>query len=213
MHCNRCFAHSGVRFVNRVNQNSTTISAKVKKASLEIEALFEQFFNDQGLPHLPTQIDVPGRSDYAGFLDNGLPAGGLATGAGIALFVFFFRFFDTLFAHLGFTEVHKTVDEWETYHGVVGAQFDPCYHQPCDVWPSNIDQTYLLGNAHSLAFTMEHLAMHDDPRGWLYPNVTVAFNDQPERNEAGNSDRGVMDSAYFVEKWAHQDAMVRNGAK
>ena len=45
----------------------------------DIEALFEQFFADRDIPSEPTAFS--GRSDYQAFINNGIPAGGLFTGA------------------------------------------------------------------------------------------------------------------------------------
>src|SRR5690606_18381794 len=47
--------------------------------SAEIEKLFEDFFAGRGLASEPTAFD--GRSDYFAFIDAGIPAGGLFTGA------------------------------------------------------------------------------------------------------------------------------------
>ena len=44
-----------------------------------IEDVFTDFFTDQGEPSEPTDFD--GRSDYFGFIEAGIPAGGLFTGA------------------------------------------------------------------------------------------------------------------------------------
>lgn len=76
--------------------------------SAQIEEVFNDFFASQDLPTAPTAFD--GRSDYQAFINNGIPAGGLFTGA----------------------EGVKTEEEAATYGGVVGQQYDPCYHQACD---------------------------------------------------------------------------------
>ena len=74
----------------------------------EIETLFNEHFADEGLPFQGTEFS--GRSDYQAFIDNGIPAGGLFTGAdGI-----------------------KTKKEEKLYAGVAGSIYDPCYHQTCD---------------------------------------------------------------------------------
>jgi hypothetical protein len=87
--------------------------------------------------------------------DNGVPSGGLFTGA----------------------EVLKTPDQVNTYGGLQGAQLDPCYHQACDTWPANINTDVLFGNARALAYSMEKLATHANARKWLYPgNATIANN-------------------------------------
>ena len=41
--------------------------------------MFLDYFASQGLATEPTEFD--GRSDYFGFINNGIPAGGLFTGA------------------------------------------------------------------------------------------------------------------------------------
>jgi Zn-dependent M28 family amino/carboxypeptidase len=78
--------------------------------SAEIEDVFEAFFASRGLPTNPA--DFTGRSDYGPFIAAGvgIPAGGLFTGA----------------------EVLKSPAQVAQYGGVAGAQFDPCYHDPCD---------------------------------------------------------------------------------
>ena len=44
-----------------------------------IEGVFTDFFSSQGLASEPTEFD--GRSDYDAFINVGIPAGGLFTGA------------------------------------------------------------------------------------------------------------------------------------
>ena len=51
-----------------------------------------------------------GRSDYVGFTDRGIPAGGVFAGA----------------------EGVKTAEEEAVYGGAAGSWYDPCYHQICD---------------------------------------------------------------------------------
>ncbi|MEV4532374.1 M28 family peptidase [Asanoa sp. NPDC049518] len=78
--------------------------------SAEIEAVFQDFFADRGLP--TRAADFTGRSDYGPFIAAGvdIPSGGLFTGA----------------------EVLKTAQDVADYGGVEGEQYDPCYHEPCD---------------------------------------------------------------------------------
>jgi Zn-dependent M28 family amino/carboxypeptidase len=75
--------------------------------SAEVEALFEDFFADSGVPSEPTAFS--GRSDYQAFINNGVAAGGLFTGA----------------------EVPKTAEQVAKWGGSEIA-FDPCYHSVCD---------------------------------------------------------------------------------
>jgi Zn-dependent M28 family amino/carboxypeptidase len=74
----------------------------------QIEALFNDYFASQGLATEPTEFD--GRSDYGPFIDVGIPAGGLFSGA----------------------EGIKTPEEAAVYGGTAGQPYDSCYHQACD---------------------------------------------------------------------------------
>jgi Zn-dependent M28 family amino/carboxypeptidase len=56
----------------------------------------------------PTAFD--GRSDYGPFIEAGIPAGGLFTGA----------------------EDIKSAEEARLFGGTAGEAFDPCYHAACD---------------------------------------------------------------------------------
>jgi Zn-dependent M28 family amino/carboxypeptidase len=73
-----------------------------------IEAHFNSYYEDLGLVFEATAFD--GRSDYEAFIANGIPAGGLFTGA----------------------DETKTPEQEATYGGVAGQILDPCYHQACD---------------------------------------------------------------------------------
>ena len=83
-----------------------------------IEDLFNGYFASRGLAFEPTPFD--GRSDYGPFIAEGIPAGGLFTGA----------------------EVPKTPAQVLLYGGTAGLAFDPCYHQACDTI-ENINDTAL----------------------------------------------------------------------
>jgi Zn-dependent M28 family amino/carboxypeptidase len=96
------------------------------EGSAEIEATFNDYFASQGIPTAPTAFD--GRSDYFGFINAGIPAGGLFTGA----------------------EGIKTAEEAATFGGTAGAPYDPCYHQACDT-TANIDKVVLEKMADAVA--------------------------------------------------------------
>lgn len=93
---------------NGVYQIYNATNAENPVGSGELRILYEDWYKEQGLPY--TYIAFDGRSDYAGFLDNGIPSGGIATGA----------------------EGVKTAEEAALFGGVAGAWYDPCYHQLCD---------------------------------------------------------------------------------
>ena len=71
------------------------------EGSAEIEAVFNDYFASQSIPTAPTAFD--GRSDYFGFINAGIPAGGLFTGA----------------------EGIKTAEEAATFGGTAGAPVRP----------------------------------------------------------------------------------------
>ncbi len=80
----------------------------VPDGSVAIEDLFESYFTKVGRPY--DDAEFSGRSDYQAFINNGIPAGGLFTGA----------------------EVPKNEEQQAIWGGVAGEAFDQCYHQACD---------------------------------------------------------------------------------
>lgn len=80
----------------------------VPEGSVQIEDLFESYFTKMGIPY--DDAEFSGRSDYQAFIQNGVPAGGLFTGA----------------------EVPKTEEQQAIWGGVAGEQYDQCYHLACD---------------------------------------------------------------------------------
>jgi aminopeptidase Y len=78
------------------------------EGSEELRDLYVKWYDDHGIPW--TYVPFDGRSDYDGFIRNGIPAGGVATGA----------------------EKHKTPEEVALFGGVADEQYDPCYHLLCD---------------------------------------------------------------------------------
>ncbi len=76
--------------------------------SVAIEDLFESYFTKVGRPY--DDAEFSGRSDYQAFIINGIPAGGLFTGA----------------------EEIKNAQQQAIWGGQAGVAFDHCYHQACD---------------------------------------------------------------------------------
>ncbi len=107
------------------------------EGSAQIEALFEAYYNAVGEPFKGTDFD--GRSDYGPFIEVGIPSGGLFTGA----------------------EEVKTPEEAAIWGGVVGDQFDPCYHLACDTF-DNISLKALEINADAVAFATLQYAMNTE---------------------------------------------------
>jgi Peptidase family M28/PA domain len=99
----------------------------IPPGSTAIEDLYESYYTLVGEPYDDTAFD--GRSDYQAFIDNGIPSGGLFTGA----------------------EVVKTEQQQAIWGGTAGEQFDPCYHLACDTF-ANVDLHALDVNSDLIAF-------------------------------------------------------------
>ena len=96
----------------------------------EIEHMFEKYFASRGLASAPTAFD--GRSDYAGFIERGIPAGGVFTGA----------------------EGIKTEEEARLFGGKAGVAYDPNYHAVGDTMDNLNHKAFLINSqaiAHSVA--------------------------------------------------------------
>ena len=102
--------------------------------SAQIEQTFEAFFDSRGVPFKGT--DFSGRSDYGPFIANGVPSGGLFTGA----------------------EGIKTAEEAALWGGTAGAAYDPCYHLACDTYANNNDVA-LETNSDAVAYATLSYAM------------------------------------------------------
>jgi Zn-dependent M28 family amino/carboxypeptidase len=101
----------------------------IPSGSVQIEDLFESYYTLAGEPYDDAQFS--GRSDYQAFINNGIPAGGLFTGA----------------------EVVKTAEQQTIWGGTAGQQFDPCYHLVCDTFTNRSDKA-LDVNSDSIAFAV-----------------------------------------------------------
>ncbi|HLN76238.1 MAG TPA: M28 family metallopeptidase [Nocardioidaceae bacterium] len=99
-----------VRFVYDGDNSryGTDVAAEGPTGSGAIEQLFHNYFASQDLPSEETPFS--GRSDYGPFIAEGVPSGGLFTGA----------------------EGVKTAAQAAVYGGQAGVAYDHCYHQACD---------------------------------------------------------------------------------
>jgi Zn-dependent M28 family amino/carboxypeptidase len=95
------------------DQSGFVAPVPVPPGSIAIEDLFESFYTLRGEPY--DDAEFSGRSDYQAFINNGIAAGGLFTGA----------------------EVPKTAEQQAIWGGTTGAQYDPCYHAACDTFANN----------------------------------------------------------------------------
>jgi len=122
--------------------NGSSGSSDIKNGSAKIQSVFQNYFNSI---ELATDVTAfTGRSDYGPFIENGVPAGGLATGA----------------------EVIKDAAGRLKYGGYANVPYDPCYHQYCDT-VENINRHVLLEMSRAAANTLSILASQDDLIGFL----------------------------------------------
>ncbi len=114
-----------------------------------IEQVFHDYFRAVGLASSETPFS--GRSDYGPFIAEGIPAGGLFTGA----------------------EGLKTEAEAAVYGGTAGLAYDPCYHLACDTI-ANLDRRGLDQMTDAAAHATLTFARQDfDRRPLVDPSVPV----------------------------------------
>jgi Peptidase family M28/PA domain len=118
-----------IQTVYDADQSTFAAPVEVPEGSIAIEDLYESYYTKIGEPYDDSAFD--GRSDYQAFIDNGIPAGGLFTGA----------------------EEIKTEEQAAIWGGTAGEQFDPCYHLACDT-VDNVDLHALEVNSDLIAFAM-----------------------------------------------------------
>jgi len=123
--------------------NSSAQTPRVNDASFRIQQLFEDYFNSSKIVY--EIVPMSGGSDYLPFIENGWPAGALATGAGAI----------------------KTVAERDTFGGLANAPLDPCYHLICDTI-ANIAQDVLQDMSKGAAYVLQKLATNSNLREFLF---------------------------------------------
>lgn len=116
-----------VQMVYDADQSTFEAPVVVPPGSEAIEDLYESYYTMIGEPY--DDAEFSGRSDYQAFIENGIPSGGLFTGA----------------------EVVKTPEQVAIWGGMADAQFDPCYHEACDTF-DNVALHALEVNADLMAF-------------------------------------------------------------
>jgi aminopeptidase S len=132
--------------------------------SAQIEQTLADYFSSIGVPTRGTDFD--GRSDYGPFIANGIPAGGIFTGA----------------------EGRKTAAQVQLWGGTAAA-FDPCYHRACDTI-TNVNDTALDRNSDAIAYTVWTLAAGTTTPP---PTGTTVYEDTFETATAWT--RGTADTA------------------
>ena len=100
------------------NESTYPAPVEVPPGSAETESVFTDYFDGIDQPWVDTEFS--GRSDYQAFIENGVPASGLFTGA----------------------DGSKTAEEVAMFGGTEGIFYDPNYHSPADTI-DNVDATAL----------------------------------------------------------------------
>ena len=116
-----------IQTVYDADQSTFEAPVEIPDGSIAIEDLYESYYTGIGEPYDDSAFD--GRSDYQAFIENGIPSGGLFTGA----------------------EEIKTAEQQAIWGGTTGEQFDPCYHAPCDTFANNNDHALTI-NSDLVAF-------------------------------------------------------------
>ncbi|GAB1642425.1 M28 family peptidase [Krasilnikovia sp. MM14-A1259] len=145
--------------------------------SAEIEQTLGAYFTSIGVATRGTDFD--GRSDYGPFIANGIPAGGIFTGA----------------------EGRKTAAQVELWGGTTGA-FDACYHRSCDT-TSNINDTALDRDSDAIASAVWTLAQG----GGTAPGGTPVWSDTFESANGWTTDPAATDTA-TTGRWERADPVA-----
>ncbi|MET0303526.1 MAG: M20/M25/M40 family metallo-hydrolase [Microbacteriaceae bacterium] len=90
------------------NESTYPAPVEVPEGSVQTEAIFTDYFD--GIDQAWVDTEFSGRSDYQAFIENGVPASGLFTGA----------------------DDVKTAEEVALFGGTAGITHDPNYHSPAD---------------------------------------------------------------------------------
>jgi hypothetical protein len=145
--------------------------------SAQIEKLFERFYADRGIPSAGTDFD--GRSDYFPFIMQGIPSGGLFTGA----------------------EGIKTPAQAAIWGGTAGQPYDPCYHQACDTY-DNVNLRALDVNSDALAFATLRYAMSTSdingvPGNAGFPTTAVLDDFNRANGKLGGNWQGLSGTSFY----------------
>ncbi|ADD45191.1 M28 family peptidase [Stackebrandtia nassauensis] len=148
---------SGIQaYVNLDMVGSTNAGYFVDNINGTYSAPFKNYFSSVG-----RAADEMGEccSDDGPFRNAGVPTSFLSTGA----------------------SARKTTTQAQKWGGTAGQSFDPCYHQRCDSYPSNINVTAINHMADATAYGLWELAVDDDtqpPEGCANTNdADVAITD------------------------------------
>ncbi|KAI8907412.1 hypothetical protein EDD86DRAFT_192267 [Gorgonomyces haynaldii] len=126
-------------YVRGVWDGTSIKEDKLRTKVEKVSQVFKNYFDKRQLP--TTKFEFNGRSDFAPFLDAGIPAGGVITGE----------------------DEIKTIEGAKLFGGISGMVLDPCYHQDCDrlVNLQGPGFTILEQNVDALAHALEFFSQTD----------------------------------------------------
>jgi len=140
----------------------------LKNASSMIGGMFIEHFKREKLPYVNSEFN--GRSDYGPFLQFGIPAGGLDSGA----------------------EGIKTDKERHMFGGMAKTAYDPCYHQACDT-VDNVDRPALQELSKAAATIVSRLSAQVSLRQILAHQRNFA----PYGGDINIGERRHLDQGHF----------------
>ena len=125
-------SRNGTRGVHDGDHSSRS-GIRAPAGSGAIEKMFRDYFASRKLA--TTEAEFNGRSDYGPFIEAGIPAGGMETGA----------------------DGVKTAAEAKAFGGRAGKVYDPCYHAECDRL-KNVHLRFMDSNVDGIAHVTQRLA-------------------------------------------------------
>ncbi|KAG8925564.1 Leucyl aminopeptidase yscIV [Tulasnella sp. 418] len=152
------------------NSEGANTPAVAPAGSAALEKLFQADFDSKKVPH--ASYAFSGSSDYDAFLNAGIPAGGIATGAGGI----------------------KTPEQAAVFGGTAGVAFDKNYHQAGDTI-DNLWKDGFLVNARSVANVVAQLVkslkpIEDEKSGAKTSKIAPTSTSSTKSNSFGLVDLG-----------------------
>ncbi|KAF9962567.1 Leucyl aminopeptidase yscIV [Modicella reniformis] len=128
-----------------------TAPTDLVSASSKIDHLLIEYFENEKKKYEYTEMTSG--SDFLPFLLEGIPSGGLLTGAG----------------------ERKTTEQRTRFGGFADAPLDPCYHKSCDTI-ENVNKHALQLMSQAALYAVTKVAKADNLRQWLVDtNVTLHY--------------------------------------
>jgi aminopeptidase S len=160
----------------------------INRISSSIGQVLRSYY-DTNFPGLAPEENVEGagRSDDASFNAVGIQTSGVAAGA----------------------SANKTSAQAAKWGGTAGGDYDPCYHQSCDTFPSNISDTIFNRAGDAAAHALWTLAIDGSGGGG-----TTVYSDTFETNTGWTANPNGTDTA-TLGAWERGDpeATTSSGAK